>query len=143
MNPTVTEDTIKKGAGKEVEWGEEQYGKKKWAEELWGKVTGGNITLFHGTSKFLIEDILKNGLQPGYTGLGYEPEEVEELPPEERPSPAVWLAYTPYLAFFFGDVVIQVTIPLSWIVEANDGVLVERAIPPTMIDGYRLIGSWE
>lgn len=141
--PTVTEIIIREGARKEAEWGKESYGEKKWAEGLWGRVTDGSVTLFHGTGEASVDDILRDGLQPSYAGWFYEQEEAEELPPEERPSPAVWLAYTPYLAFFFGDAVVQVTIPLSWIKEANDGVLVERAIPPAMVDRYLLIKNWE
>lgn len=137
------EAIVKEGTRKEVEWGIEMYGEKKWGEELWGKITNGNITLFHGADKFELDGILKHGLLPSYSGWGFEPEEVEETPPKEKPAPSVWLAYTPYLAFFFGNVAVQVTIPWSWVVEANDGVLVEKAVPPTMIDRYLAVEDWK
>lgn len=143
MQQPILEDSIREGARKEVEWGVEHYGEKKWAEGLWGRVVNGSVTLFHGTSEVSFEDISRGGLKPSYTGHGYEQEEIDEMPLEERPAPAVWLAYTPYLAFFFGDAIVQVTIPLSWINEANDGVLVEQAIPPTMIDRFLLIEDWK
>jgi len=140
---TVTEAAIKEGVRIEAEWGEEHYGKKTWAKELWGRVEDGKITLFHGTGRYVLGEILEEGLKPSYAGWGLEPEEAEEMPPEIRPTPSVWLAYTPYLAFFFGDTVLQVTIPVSWITEANDGVLVVRHIPPGMIDRYLYIEDWK
>ena len=139
---TITRAEIRRGVRLETEWGVEKYGEKQWAREVWGKIINNNVSLFHGTSEYILDDILREGLKPGYIGWGYEPEEIEGLPEEERPEPAVWLAYTPYLAFFFGDLVVQVTIPVSWIIEANDGVLVEKTIPPTMIDRYLFIENW-
>jgi hypothetical protein len=139
----IPEDTIRLGAQKEVDWGKIAYGEKHWAEELWGKVVNDNVTLFHGTSEYLLEDISRCGLQPSYAGHGYDEEEIGGLPEVERPVPSVWLAYTPYLAFFFGDVIVQVTIPLSWITEANDGVLVEQVIPPAKIDRYLYLKYWK
>jgi len=142
-NITLELTTVRKGVKEETEWGKETYGDKSWAKESWGKTSNGNITLFHGTDKYLLNDILKKGIEPSYKGWSLEKEEAEEIPEKERPNPAVWLAYTPYLAFFFGNVAIQVTIPLSWVTEANDGVLVERHIPPTMIDRYVFIEDWK
>ena len=139
----VSEAVIKEGIHRETIWGEETYGKKTWAEGSWGKIENNKITLFHGTDRFMLDDILKEGLRPSYFGHGYEREEIKMIPKRVRPRPAVWLAYTPYLAFFFGNCVIQVTIPLNWIGEANDGVLVERYIPPSMIEGYILEENWK
>ena len=138
----ITEETIRLGAQKEVVWGMEQYGERHWAEDLWGKIIDGKATLFHGTSNYVLEDITRYGLQPSVAGHGYEQEEWEKEPKGGRPIPSVWLAYTPYLAFFFGDVLVQVTIPISWITEANDGVLVEQPIPPIMIDRFLHMEDW-
>lgn len=138
----ITEDVIHEGAQKEVDWGKVAYGEKRWAEDLWGKVVDGKVTLFHGTSGYLLEGISKYGLMPSYAGHGYEEEEIKGIPKRERPLPSVWLAYTPYLAFFFGDALVQVTVPVSWITEANDGVLIEQPIPPIMIDRFLNIEDW-
>jgi len=138
----ITEETIRLGAQKEVVWGMEQYGEKLWSEHLWGRIVDSKVTLFHGTSSCLLGDILAYGLRPSVIGHSYTWEEWKEMPEGERPIPAVWLAYTPYLAFFFGDTLVQVTIPISWITEANDGVYVEQPIPPTMIDRFLHIEDW-
>lgn len=137
-NP-VPAEKIAKGVRSEVEWGKKQYGEKIWASERWAKVTNGRVTLYHGTNLHDLPSILREGLKPSTVGWGYDEEDIDL---EEAPTPAVWLAYTPYLAFFFGDVAIQVSIPVEWIAEANDGVLVEKHIPPEMIDEYMLIENW-
>lgn len=143
ITPLDLVETTKKGVRTESEWGEEQYGRKTWASERWARITNGKITLYHGASSYNLPGIIREGLKPSTVGHAYEAEEDVDIAPEEAPTPAVWLAYTPYLAFFFGDVAIEVTIPAAWIAEANDGVLVERHIPPGMIDRYVLMEDWK
>lgn len=128
---------IREKLKQETEWGEEQYGKKQWSKEDWGKIEGGLVTLFHGTWPYNIPRIIKEGLLAGYD---VPPEEWAE---DERFEKAVWFGVTPYLAFFFGDVCVKARVPLDWIDQANDGVLVDRSVPPSMILEVKEIDDWE
>jgi len=135
---------IQEKLAEEIEWGESEEGRKiwkhegksKWMREEWGKVEGGMVTLFHGTDPFNVPRITTKGLTAGWD---IPPEEMEG---EEMAPKAVWLAATPYLAFFFGDTCVKVRIPLEWVDKANDGVLVERDIPPEMIQETMAIERW-
>lgn len=137
LSSSEIRDMVQQKVLGETRWGEDQYGKKVWAKESWGKIVGRQVTLFHGTDPGNVPRILREGLTAGYD---IPPEELEG---EELAPPAVWLAATPYLAFFFGDAAVQVTIPLEWIAAANDGLLVTRDIPAGMTGRVMLIGEWK
>lgn len=136
----LRESVVKQIAWKSSEdargiWG--QSGESNWARDEWGGAIDGMITLFHGTSPFSLPDILREGLKLGY----WTP--LEELEEGEEPQKGLWLAVTPYYAFFYGDVCVRVRIPIEWVDSVNgDEVWLERNIPPEFIVEVKTIEDW-
>lgn len=116
-------------------WG--QPGESTWARHEWGKIINGHVTLFHGTSDYLLPNILKEGIKQGY----WTPP--EGLGEGEEPQKGVWLTTTPYYAFFYGDVTLRVCVPVGWIdTVMGDEIWLDRDIPPSMIVEAKTIEQW-
>lgn len=122
-------EMIKAKLKQETEWGEKIYGGKTWTKDEWGKIDNGIVTLFHGTSPYDLPSVIKTGLKKSQSN-------------EEDLYRGVWFSVTPYLAFFFNDVCLKVRVPISWVGDAGDGVVVERNIPPRMIVNHLHINDW-
>lgn len=116
-------------------WG--QPGESSWARSEWGKIINGYVTLFHGTSAYLLPTMLKEGIRMSY----WTPP--EELGEGEEAQEGVWLTTTPYYAFFYGDVALRVHIPVDWIDKImGDEVWLDRDVPPGMIIESKTIEEW-
>jgi len=128
---TSKEQMIRDKVLEETKWGIKEHGEKKWAIEEAGRVTHGNVILFHGTDTYILKDILKGGVRRGFG------------PEEDEMGNYIYLATTPYLGFFFGNVCLKVRVPLRWVDDAGDGVAIEHDIRPEMILDYRRLSDWE
>jgi len=100
-------------------------------EASWGKIKNGYVTLFHGVTKELIPEILSKGLKAKRIG---------EFPK------LVWFGATPYMAFYFGDTAVQVSIPASWVTNYVGGLfgeyMVERNVPVNMVTKIIKFEEW-
>jgi len=123
---------VRDKAKTETEWGIRTYGHKTWAMADVGKVINGDIILFHGTSRYNMDQILSSGLRIGQSAM----DDNEDL------GDYLWFAATPYLAFFFGDVCLKVRVPLLRIWDAGDGVAISENIPTRKILGARYLSNW-
>lgn len=114
-----------------------QPGESSWARSEWGKIINGHITLFHGTSSYMLPTVLKEGIKLSYWT---PPEELDE---EEEAQKGVWLTTTPYYAFFYGDVALRIRVPVDWIDKVmGDEIWLSRDVPPRMIIESKTIEEW-
>lgn len=110
-----------------------------WASQEWGKVIDGYVTLFHGTSEYNIESILKDGLKLNQ----WIPKEELEWDESEEEQLGLWLTTTPYYAFFYGDICVRLRIPVEWIEEVSgDEIWLSREVPASMIIEVKDIVTW-
>ena len=150
-------DLIAEQVKAEIEWGEGKEGRKLWSAEnerlrrqeevLWGKVENGYVTLFHGTGRETIPKILRESLVQRYEMIGKTKEELTEEEWEDVREMgfgyAIWLAATPYGAFFYNDTALQVRVPLSWISYFDEsGFMVEKNISSSMIQKVIRFEEW-
>jgi len=117
-------------------------GESGWAREEWGEVKNGMVTLFHGTHPSNVAEILEKGLRAMLISEIWDLGESEEDEEEYDIREGLFLAVTPYYAFSFGDVCVRVRIPVEWITEVEEGVQVDRDIPPEMIMEVKSVGDW-